>query len=108
MVFVSLIWICCLAFDLEVPWTFLLAGVPILLVVAMIPSVAGLGTGQVAFVSLFGQYGDDETLLACSLAFSTGLIVLRAGMGLVFAREFTQEAFVATQSSNAETAAETT
>ena len=95
LVFVTLIWVCCRAFGIEAPWAFLLAGVPLLIVVAMIPSVAGLGTGQVAFVSIFARYGSEETLLACSLAFSTGLIALRAGMGLLFAREFTREAFVA-------------
>jgi hypothetical protein len=94
LVFISLIGVCSRAFGLEVPISFLLAGVPILIVVAMIPSVAGLGTGQVAFVEVFGRYGDDQTLLACSLAFSTGLIVLRAAMGLLFAREFAREAFV--------------
>jgi hypothetical protein len=93
--FVLLVGVCCLAFDIRVPWAFLLAAVPILIVVAMIPSVAGLGTGQVAFVEVFGRYGDEQTLLACSLAFSTGLIVLRASMGLVFAREFTHEALAA-------------
>ncbi len=96
--FVSVIGVCCLAFGLHVPWPFLLASVPILIVVAMIPSVAGLGTGQVAFVQIFGRFGDDETLLACSLAFSTGMIVLRAGMGLLFAREFTREAIGAARS----------
>jgi len=95
LVFVSLIGVCCSAFGIEVPWTFLLAAVPLLIVVAMIPSVAGLGTGQIAFVSIFSRYGNEETLLACSLAFSAGLIILRAGMGLLFAREFTREAFVA-------------
>ena len=30
-----------------------------------------------------------------NLALSTGLIIIRAAMGLVFAREFTREAFVA-------------
>ncbi len=108
LVFVALIGACCSAFGVEVPWTFLLAAVPILIVVAMIPSVAGLGTGQVAFVSVFGRYGDDEVLLACSLAFSTGLIVMRAGMGLLFAREFTREAFVAARHSDTDLAGETT
>jgi hypothetical protein len=70
--------------------------------------VAGLGTGQVAFVSVFGRYGDDETLLACSLAFSTGLIVLRAGMGLLFTGEFAREAFEAARHGDADTPGETT
>jgi hypothetical protein len=93
--FVALIWACCYAFGIYPPLSFLVAAVPILIVVAMIPSVAGLGTGQVAFVQVFGRYADDETLLACSLAFSTGLIVMRAGMGLLFAGEFTREAIAA-------------
>jgi hypothetical protein len=61
----------------------------------MVPSVAGLGTGQVAFIEVFQRYAAEETLLACSLALSAGLIVLRAATGLLFAREFTREAFVA-------------
>lgn len=95
MNFVALIGFCCAGFGIDVPTGFLLAAVPLLIVAAMIPSVAGLGTGQIAFVEVFGRFGDDETLLACSLAFSTGIIVLRAGMGLAFAREFTREAFEA-------------
>jgi hypothetical protein len=67
----------------------------------MIPSVAGLGTGQVAFVEVFGRYADPETLLACSLAFSTGLIVMRAAMGLLFAGEFTREAMIAARQAEA-------
>jgi hypothetical protein len=94
-VFIALIWSCCVAFGVYVPISFLVAAVPILIVVAMIPSVAGLGTGQVAFVEVFGRYADDETLLACSLAFSAGLIVMRASMGLLFAGEFTREALMA-------------
>jgi hypothetical protein len=94
--FLGLIGACCRAFDIDVPIPYLLASVPVLIVVAMLPSIAGLGTGQVAFIEVFGRYAADETLLACSLALSTGLIVVRAAMGLAFAREYTREAFVAT------------
>ena len=100
--FIGLIWACCYAFGVYPPMRFLVAAVPILIVVAMIPSVAGLGTGQVAFVEVFGRYGDDETLLACSLAFSTGLIVMRAGMGLLLAGEFSREALAAAREAEAE------
>ena len=90
-----------MAFGIYAPLSFLVTAVPILIVVAMIPSVAGLGTGQVAFVEVFGRYADAETLLACSLAFSTGLIVMRAGMGLALAGEFTREALRATREEEA-------
>ena len=105
--FVALIWACCIAFGIYAPFSFLVAAVPILIVVAMIPSVAGLGTGQIAFVEVFGRYADDETLLACSLAFSTGLIVMRAGMGLLFAGEFAREALIAVREQEAEADTET-
>lgn len=94
--FLGLIGAACRAFDVDVPLTYLLASVPVLIVVAMVPSVAGLGTGQVAFIEVFQRYAPEETLLACSLALSTGLIVVRAAIGLSFAREFTREAFEAT------------
>lgn len=99
--FLAMIGMACRAFGIPVPWIFLMVSVPVLIVVAMIPSVAGLGTGQVAFIEVFGRYGDEENLLACSLVLSTGLILLRAGMGLVFAREFTREALVAAREAEA-------
>ena len=70
-----------------------LAGLPI--------AVAGLGTGQAAFVWVFRDYGDPETLLACSLALSAGLILLRVGMGLAFAREYAREAIQAARQEEA-------
>ena len=60
------------------------AGLPI--------AVAGLGTSQAAFVFLFRDYASQEALLAQSLVLSTGMLALRAGMGVAFAREFTREA----------------
>lgn len=95
LIFLVLIGAACRAFGVLVPWAYLLASVPLLLIAAMVPSVAGLGTGQIAFLEIFKAYGDKETLLACSLALSAGMLVLRATMGLVFAREFTREALVA-------------
>jgi hypothetical protein len=61
-------------------------------VVSALPiAVAGLGTGQIAVVEAFGRFADRETLLALSLVLTAGLLALRAGMGLVVAREFTRE-----------------
>ena len=90
--FISLAQAALYAFDLPVPLGHLIVGIPLLVVVSLIPAVAGLGPGQIAFVEIFSRWGDDETLLACSLALSAGLIVLRASIGLAFAREFTREA----------------
>jgi len=82
------------SFNVDIPLAPLIVSICILLVISAIPmAAAGLGTGQVAFVALFEGYAEPETLLAASLTLSFGLIVTRAAIGLVFAREFTAEAF---------------
>jgi hypothetical protein len=58
--------------------------------------VAGLGTGQAAFLYLFRGRATPETLLACSLTLSAGLLTVRTLMGLVFAREYGREALAQT------------
>ncbi|HEX5065924.1 MAG TPA: lysylphosphatidylglycerol synthase domain-containing protein [Myxococcota bacterium] len=81
------------AFRISVPIPELVAGVLIVALVAAIPiAVAGLGTSQAAFLYLFKAYAPPETLLAMSLVLSAGMLLLRAGMGVAFAREFTREA----------------
>jgi uncharacterized membrane protein YbhN (UPF0104 family) len=81
------------AFGLSVPLAQVVPGVLIVALVAALPiAVAGLGTSQAAFVFLFADFASQEQLLAMSLVLSAGLLALRAGMGLVFAREFTREA----------------
>jgi len=81
------------SFDIHVPLSDLVVGMIIVGVVSALPiAVAGLGTGQIAVVEAFGRFADRETLLALSLVLTAGLLILRAGMGLVVAREFTREA----------------
>jgi uncharacterized membrane protein YbhN (UPF0104 family) len=81
------------AFGVATPLPELVAGVLIVAVVGAIPiAVAGLGTTQAAFVYLYASFAPRETLLAMSLVLSAGMLALRAGMGVVFAREFTREA----------------
>jgi uncharacterized membrane protein YbhN (UPF0104 family) len=81
------------AFDVEVPWLTLIVNVSIMLLVAALPlAAAGLGTGQVVFVSLFEPWAPAETLLAASLLLSLSLISTRFLIGLAFAREFANEA----------------
>lgn len=83
-------------FDIHVPIGDLAVGVAAVSLVASLPiAVAGLGTGQVAFVYMFRHWGSPEILLASNLALTAVLIVMRSSMGLIFAREFTREALVA-------------
>ena len=81
------------AFGIEIAPARLVVGMMILAVVGALPiAVAGLGTGQVAAVYVFAGVAPPETLIALSLVLSAGMIALRAGMGAVFAREYTREA----------------
>ena len=96
------IFICCfvamagavfVSFDVVPQLSELVVGILVVAVVSALPiAVAGLGTGQVAFVYQFQDLASRETLMAISLVLSAGMISLRAGMGLLFAREFTREA----------------
>ncbi len=96
--FVSLVGLSLRAFDLVVPPGELVIGVTAITLVAALPiAAAGIGTSQAAFVYVFREHGDPETLLACSLVLSAGLILFRGGMGTLFAREYAREASQATR-----------
>jgi hypothetical protein len=86
------------AFDIAVPPGRLMLGMLTLAIVGALPiAVAGLGTGQVAVVYVFAGIATPEVLIALSLVLGAGMIVLRAAMGLLFAREFTREALEQTR-----------
>ena len=98
--FVSICALAFYAFGVSVPPVELVAGVLVVALVAALPiAVSGLGTSQLAFAYLFSAYGDRETLIAMSLVLSAGMLLLRALMGMVFAREYTREAFRETRAS---------
>ncbi|MFQ5416344.1 MAG: lysylphosphatidylglycerol synthase domain-containing protein [Myxococcota bacterium] len=80
-------------FGIPIPMSDLIVGMVVVGVVSALPiAVAGLGTGQIAVVEVFGHLAPEATLLALSLVLAAGLLTLRAGMGLLMAREFTREA----------------
>jgi hypothetical protein len=94
--FIALVWTTLHAFGVRVPPLDLIVDTSVLLLVSALPiAVAGLGTGQVVFVGLFQRFASAETLIAASLTLSFGMIVIRAVIGLAFAREFTAEALAA-------------
>ena len=82
-----------LAFDITPPIGQLVAGMMVVALVSALPiAIAGIGTSQWAILEVFGNLADGSTLVAMSLVFSAGMILLRTGMGVLFAREFTREA----------------
>jgi hypothetical protein len=83
-------------FGITPPLPVLFVNVSLVVLVSALPiAVAGLGTSNAAFVYLFRDYADKDTLFVCSLALWMFLILLRAGLGLVFAREYAREAIEA-------------
>jgi uncharacterized membrane protein YbhN (UPF0104 family) len=81
------------AFDIHPSIGQLVAGMMVVAVVSALPiAVGGLGTSQWAMITAFGNVADSNTLVAMSLVLSAGIILLRIGMGMLFAREFTREA----------------
>lgn len=90
--FIALIAAALRAFDVVVPLGTLVTSVVLLSLVAALPiAVAGLGTGQAAFLYVFRGRAAPETLLACSLTLSVGLLMVRVLLGLAFAREYGRE-----------------
>ncbi|MBW2273561.1 MAG: flippase-like domain-containing protein [Deltaproteobacteria bacterium] len=91
-------WAALTAFGVMVPFGALLVNFSLVALAGTLPAVAGIGPSQVGMVEFFRNYGDRESLLASSIALSAGLIVFRAAIGMLFAREFTREALSASQS----------
>ncbi len=96
--FIGLGWTLLAAFEIGIPLGDFVVGFAAVALIAALPiAVSGLGTGQLALVEIFQHWADPAALLAYSLTLSLGLILLRAGIGLAFARELTREALAATQ-----------
>jgi hypothetical protein len=97
-VFVALGGAALAAFGVRPPPGELVVGFAAIALVSTLPiAVAGLGTGQLAFVHAFRSSGDAETLLAASVALSAGIILFRVALGAAFAREFAREALAETR-----------
>lgn len=107
MTFVALIGAALYSFGITVPLSTLVVSTLFVALVSALPiAVAGIGTGNAAFVYAFRNYADAQTLLACSLAVAAGMIGFRAGMGLLFAREYAREAIEAVRRGEAEESSE--
>jgi len=88
------------AFGIAVPAGDVVVGAFAVALVAALPvAVAGLGTGQLAFVHMFQAWAAPEALLACHLTLSLLLIALRGGAGLLLAGEFSREALAGARAS---------
>jgi hypothetical protein len=96
LVFVALGHAALASFGLHARFSAVIVGFAQVALVAALPiAVAGLGTSQAAFLYVFRSLAAPDELLACSVALSAGMIVVRVGLGALFAREFSLPAVAA-------------
>lgn len=77
------------SFGLDIDWIALMARIPMMYVVMLIPSLGNFGTREIAFANLFEEFGTRETLYA--FAFWTNTIFL--GMHVIIGSLFLGRAF---------------
>ncbi len=85
LVFIGNYWFAVQAFHLDIPVQQIIAAVPVISFVGIVPvTVAGLGTVQAATIYLFRDFASEASLLALSLAVTLVMTVVRALLGLPF------------------------
>lgn len=83
--FILFFYVAVRAFNIAIPFSALVAYVPVILLIVSIPiSAFGLGTLQAAMLVLFKDYGSPAQILAFSLAYSASIILIRGIIGAYF------------------------
>ena len=91
------------AFDVDFELVALAMKVAVLLSISALPiAAAGIGTAQLAFVTLFRGSAPEPELLSMSVLLSLGLTLARALLGLLFSRELVREVVALQSSTRAE------
>jgi len=89
---VAVHWLALPLFGMSVPFTTLLAFLPLVFFFAALPiAAAHLGPSQAAWVYFFQNHAPKEGLVAYSLASHLTFMVLNAAIGLLFLRRASRE-----------------
>jgi hypothetical protein len=72
------------AFGVSIPWSELLARIPLLYVAISLPSFGNFGTREIAWSTLFSDNGSQETLVAFALWTNTIFAIMHALVGSLF------------------------
>ncbi len=104
-VFIGNYWLAVEAFHLDIPLLQVIAAVPVISFVGVVPiTVAGLGTVQAATIYLFQEFAPKADLLALSLAVTAVMTALRALLGLPFFATVSHELMARPDETDAATA----
>jgi hypothetical protein len=69
------------AFGVPIPWSALVAGIPVLYFVMSIPSLGNFGTREIAWANLFADFGSREELIAFALWTNVIFLVMHVLIG---------------------------
>jgi hypothetical protein len=72
------------AFGIHIDWIALAARIPLLYLALSIPTLGNFGTREVAWASLFAEFGDRDELLAYALGVNAVFLVINLILGLIF------------------------
>ncbi|MEZ4214961.1 MAG: hypothetical protein R3E88_00655 [Myxococcota bacterium] len=72
------------AFGVPIPWSALMARIPILYLAISIPSLGNFGVREIAWSNLFADYGTREELIAFALWTNTIFLLMHVGIGVLF------------------------
>jgi hypothetical protein len=82
------------AFGIAIPWTELMAHIPILYLAISLPSLGNFGIREIVWSNLFEGFGTREELIAFALWTNTVFLLMHVGIGVLFvnrAIELTRE-----------------
>lgn len=72
------------SFGLEIPWSAIIARMPILYAALAIPSLGNFGTRELAWAHFFGEFGERDLLIAYAFATNASFLVLNVLIGVCF------------------------
>lgn len=72
------------AFGIHIEWLALAARIPVLYLALSIPTLGNFGTREVAWASLFADFGERDELLAYALGVNAVFLVINLILGLIF------------------------
>jgi len=72
------------AFGIHIDWIALAARIPMLYLALSIPTLGNFGTREVAWASLFAEFGERDELLAFALGVNAVFLVVNLILGLIF------------------------
>lgn len=83
---VQIQWLASRAFGIPIAWTALLARLPLVYFSFTIPTLGNFGTREVAWATLFSDFGDHDALVAYAFSVNAVFLVLNGLLGVLFLR----------------------